>query len=116
MSAGVTAHARLRARPDGRGGTALPLLQGDGPLALRRVRGTPDEAGVLLVGAMSGPLGGDRLTVTATAEPGARLRIGSAAATLALPGQRGGPAEYGVRLAVGAGARRLRAPAAHQAA
>ncbi|PJT49977.1 urease accessory protein, partial [Streptomyces albidoflavus] len=37
MSAGVTAHARVRARPDGRGGTALPVLQGDGPLALRRV-------------------------------------------------------------------------------
>ncbi|MEW1851829.1 urease accessory protein [Streptomyces albidoflavus] len=110
MSAGVTAHARVRARPDGRGGTALPVLQGDGPLALRRVRGTPDEAGVLLVGAMSGPLGGDRLTVTATAGPGARLRIGSAAATLALPGQRGGPAEYGVSLAVGPGARLVWAP------
>jgi urease accessory protein len=55
---------------------------------------------VLLVGAMSGPLGGDRFTVTAEAVQGARLRVGSAAATLALPGQDGAGARYDVRLAV----------------
>ncbi|MFI8091656.1 urease accessory protein UreD [Streptomyces sp. NPDC086080] len=100
---GVRAAARVRARADGRGGTCLPVLESDGPLALRRTRGSPDEAHVLLVGAMSGPLGGDRLAVRADVEPGARLRLGSAAATLALPGRHSDEARYDVRLTVAAG-------------
>lgn len=95
---GVRATARISAVADGRGGTALPLLAGEGPLALRRTRGTPAEAGVMLVGAMSAPLGGDHLTVEAAAGPGARLALASAAATLALPGRGGAPARYDVRL------------------
>nr|WP_223856593.1 MULTISPECIES: urease accessory protein UreD [Streptomyces] len=105
--AGVRATARIRAVADGRGGTALPVLAGEGPLALRRIRsgaGSREEAGVMLVGAMSAPLGGDRLAVHAEAGPGARLALGTAAATLALPGRDGAPALYGVRLAVAAGA------------
>ncbi|QNP74031.1 urease accessory protein UreD [Streptomyces roseirectus] len=98
---GVTATARLRATPDGRGGTALPVLESDGPLALRRTRGEhPGEAKALLVGAMSGPLGGDRFRVEADIEAGARLAVGSAAATIALPGQHKGEARYAVRLRV----------------
>ncbi|MEU6403274.1 urease accessory protein UreD [Streptomyces sp. NPDC046985] len=97
----MRATARIVAREDGRGGTALPVLRGEGPLALRRVRGSGAEARVLLVGAMSGPLGGDRFTVEAHAREGARLRVGSAAATLALPGQHPGEARYDVRLTVG---------------
>ncbi|POX44793.1 urease accessory protein [Streptomyces sp. Ru71] len=93
----------MHARPDGRGGTALPVLEGEGPLALRRVRGTGDEAGVLLVGAMSAPLGGDHLGVTADVDTGARLRVGSAAATIALPGATGGEARYDVHLRVADG-------------
>ncbi|GHE35150.1 urease accessory protein UreD [Streptomyces vinaceus] len=96
--AGVRATARIAAVADGRGGTALPLLAGEGPLALRRTRGAGAEAGVMLVGAMSAPLGGDHLTVEAAAGPGARLALGSAAATLALPGRGGEPARYDVRL------------------
>ncbi|THA41737.1 urease accessory protein UreD [Streptomyces sp. A1547] len=96
--AGVRATARISAVADGRGGTALPLLAGEGPLALRRTRGTPAEAGVMLVGAMSAPLGGDHLTVEASVGPGARLALASAAATLALPGRGGEPARYDVRL------------------
>ncbi|MFF9168328.1 MULTISPECIES: urease accessory protein UreD [unclassified Streptomyces] len=96
----VRATARIQARPDGRGGTALPVLEGEGPLALRRTRSTGDEARVTLVGAMSAPLGGDHLTVTADVASGARLRVGSAAATLALPGAAGGEARYDVRLRV----------------
>ncbi|WP_045320999.1 urease accessory protein UreD [Streptomyces sp. NRRL F-4428] len=96
---GVRATARVHAVADGRGGTALPLLAGEGPLALRRTRGRePAEAGVVLVGAMSAPLGGDHLTVRATAGPGARLALTSAAATLALPGRTGDPARYDVEL------------------
>ncbi|MEW1646085.1 urease accessory protein UreD [Streptomyces sp. NPDC091219] len=98
---GVRATARIVARQDGRGGTALPVLEGDGPLALRRTRAGGDEARVMLVGAMSGPLGGDRFAVETEVGPGARLRVGSAAATIALPGQAKGESRYDVRIDVG---------------
>lgn len=102
-TAGVRATARISARADGRGGTSLPLLEGDGPLALRRIRADGSEARVLLVGAMSGPLGGDHFTVEAEVGERARLHVGSAAATIALPGQHKGEARYGVRLHVADG-------------
>ncbi|WP_327270234.1 urease accessory protein UreD [Streptomyces sp. NBC_01218] len=95
----VTATARVRAVADGRGGTALPVLESDGPLALRRTRAAAPYTGVTLVGAMSAPLGGDRLAVDVDAGEGTRLRVGAAAATVALPGP--GPAHYDVRLSVG---------------
>ncbi|WP_405577450.1 urease accessory protein UreD [Streptomyces sp. NBC_01190] len=98
---GVTAVARIRAVADGRGGTALPLLAGEGPLAVRRTRG----GAVALVGAMSAPLGGDRLRVEAEVGAGARLVVGACAATLALPGRDGEPASYDIRLTVGDGGR-----------
>ncbi|MCF1596543.1 urease accessory protein UreD [Streptomyces muensis] len=104
VTGGVRALARIVARDDGRGGTALPVLDGEGPLALRRTRGSGAEARVVLVGAMSGPLGGDHFTVEADVETGARLRLGSAAATIALPGQSKGEARYDVRLSVADGA------------
>ncbi|MFJ5265341.1 urease accessory protein UreD [Streptomyces sp. NPDC088387] len=101
---GVRAAARIGARSDGRGGTALPVLDGEGPLAPRRTRGSGGAAHVMLVGAMSGPLGGDHFTVRAEVGEGARLRVGSAAATIALPGQgKGGAARYDVRLTVADG-------------
>ncbi|WP_371600921.1 urease accessory protein UreD [Streptomyces sp. NBC_00564] len=103
MTTGVRATARIGARDDGRGGTSLPVLEGDGPLALRRTRGVGSEARVMLVGAMSGPLGGDHFTVEAEAAEGARLHIGSAAATIALPGQAKGESRYDVRLKVADG-------------
>ncbi|MEV5958040.1 urease accessory protein UreD [Streptomyces sp. NPDC051987] len=97
---GVRALARIVARPDGRGGTALPVLEGEGPLALRRTRGSGAEARVMVVGAMSGPLGGDRFGIEARVEAGGRLSVGSAAATIALPGQGKEEARYDVRLEV----------------
>ncbi|MFC8595282.1 urease accessory protein UreD [Streptomyces atroolivaceus] len=103
----VTATARIRAVADGRGATSLPVLESGGPLALRRTR-SPDAAfaRVTVVGAMSAPLGGDRLAVEARAEDGARVSVDSAAATVALPGAGpdAGPASYDVRLSVGEGA------------
>ncbi|MFF1642060.1 urease accessory protein UreD [Streptomyces sp. NPDC058246] len=102
-TAGVRAIARISARDDGRGGTSLPVLEGDGPLALRRTRASGSEARVMLVGAMSGPLGGDHFTVRAQVHEGARLHLGSAAATIALPGQNKGEARYDVRLDVADG-------------
>ncbi|WUC38433.1 urease accessory protein UreD [Streptomyces sp. NBC_00557] len=103
-ASGVRADARIVARADGRGGTALAVLESDGPLALRRVRSGGAEARVMVVGAMSGPLGGDRFSLTARVAQGARLHVGSAAATLALPGQAKGEARYDVRLDVADGA------------
>ncbi|MCX3061057.1 urease accessory protein UreD [Streptomyces beihaiensis] len=104
--AGVRSVARITARPDGRGGTSLPVLESEGSFAVRRTRAARHgEARVMLVGAMTGPLGGDRCSVEARAEPGARLHIGSVAATLALPGQDKEPAHHDVRLSVGDGAR-----------
>ncbi|MFF3332570.1 urease accessory protein UreD [Streptomyces sp. NPDC002888] len=107
---GVRATARIRARADGRGGTSLPVLEGEGPLALRRTRGSGAEARVVVVGAMSGPLGGDRFAVEAEVEDGARLRVGSAAATIALPGQAKGEARYDVRISVAGGGELLWLP------
>nr|WP_243876750.1 urease accessory protein UreD [Streptomyces sp. 846.5] len=101
----VRAVARIVAEPDGRGGTALPLLTGDGPLALRRTS-HPDGGGaaqVTIVGAMAAPLGGDRLRIEVTVAAGARLRVTSAAATVSLPGRIPAPAHYELDLSVAEG-------------
>ncbi|MFI8369514.1 urease accessory protein UreD [Streptomyces sp. NPDC085466] len=97
----LCATARIAAEPDG----TLPVLVSDGPLALRRTRAAaPGWSRVTVVGAMSAPLGGDRLAIEAEVRDGARLRVDSAAATLALPGRTGDPAAYELRLRAGAGA------------
>nr|AQT39088.1 UreD [Streptomyces sp.] len=102
----VRATARIVAVADARGATVLPVLESNGPLALRRTRAAGPGARVTVVGAMSAPLGGDRLTVEARVEAGARLTVDSAAATVALPGAGPDPqpAGYAVELAVGEGA------------
>lgn len=104
---GVEATARITAAAPGSPGdpTRLPLLSSAGPLALRRTRSEGPEARVTLVGAMSAPLGGDRLALRVRAEPGARLCVDSAAATLALPGPGGEPARYDLHLSIGDDAR-----------
>ncbi|MFD3512963.1 urease accessory protein UreD [Streptomyces sp. NPDC058657] len=97
----VRATARIVAAPGGR----LPVLQSEGPFALRRTRadgGTPGTSRVTVVGAMSAPLGGDRLAIEAEVRDGARLTVDAAAATVALPGRLPVPASYDVRLTVGA--------------
>jgi urease accessory protein len=98
----VTAAARIRAARDRSGGTALPVLAGSGPLALRRTRAARrGEARVTVVGAMSAPLGGDRLRIEVDVGAGARLTVDSAAATVSLPGRERRQARYDVRLTVG---------------
>jgi urease accessory protein len=92
----VHATARIVATPAG-----LPVLESDGPLALRRTRATGPRARVTVVGAMTAPLGGDRLAVEADVRDGARLTVDAAAATVALPGRDAGHARYDVRLTVG---------------
>ncbi|WP_328890264.1 urease accessory protein UreD [Streptomyces sp. NBC_00316] len=103
----VQATARITAVADGRGATVLPVLESDGPLALRRTRAALAAcARVTVVGAMSAPLGGDRLAIAARVEEGARLTVDSAAATVALPGPGPGVqcATYDIELEVGEGA------------
>ncbi|WP_078898057.1 urease accessory protein UreD [Streptomyces rimosus] len=97
---GLRATARITARADPNGATNLPVLVGDGPFELRRLRSRGTEARVCVVGAMSAPLGGDRLRIEATAQQGAALHITSAAATLALRGPTPEPASYDVHLTV----------------
>ena len=92
----IQATARIVATRDG-----LPVLVSDGPLAVRRTRGTGPYTRVTVVGAMSAPLGGDRLAIEADVEEGARLLVDSAAATIALPGHTPEQAHYDVRLTVG---------------
>ncbi|MDQ0945065.1 urease accessory protein UreD [Streptomyces sp. V1I1] len=92
----IQATARIVATRDG-----LPVLVSDGPLAVRRTRGTGPYTRVTVVGAMSAPLGGDRLAIEADVGEGARLLVDSAAATIALPGPTPEQARYDVRLTVG---------------
>ncbi len=92
----LRATARIAADADG----GLPLLVSDGPLALRRTRAAEPYTRVTVVGAMSAPLGGDRLAIETGVRAGARLLVDSAAATLALPGRSAGPAAYDVRIEV----------------
>ena len=82
---GVRATARIRAAHNGRV-TTLPQLHSDGPFHLRRLRTDGHAATVGIIGAMSAPLGGDRLTLDITAEDRAELEVTTAAATLALRG------------------------------
>ncbi|WP_338895200.1 urease accessory protein UreD [Streptomyces sp. TG1A-60] len=96
---GVRATARIRAAHNGRA-TTLPQLRSDGPFHLRRLRTGGNAARVGIIGAMSAPLGGDRLSLDITAEDRAELEVTTAAATLALRGPTTAPATYDVRLSV----------------
>lgn len=97
---GVRATARILATVRG-GTTTLPVLDGDGPFELRRLRSHGTQARVCIVGAMTAPLGGDRLRIEATAQQGAALHITSSAATLALRGPTPEHSAYDVHLTVG---------------
>ncbi|WP_190816174.1 urease accessory protein UreD [Saccharopolyspora pogona] len=97
---GVWATARIRAAHNGRV-TTLPQLRSDGPFHLRRMRTNGNAAAVGIIGAMSAPLGGDRLVLDITAEDRAELEVTTAAATLALRGPTTEAATYDVRITVG---------------
>lgn len=97
---GVHATAQIRAEHNGRT-TTLPLLRSDGPFHLRRLRCRYGRARVMVLGAMSAPLGGDRLALDITAGTRARLDVTTSAATIALRGSTTDPATYDVRLTAG---------------
>ncbi|MEU4725910.1 urease accessory protein UreD [Nonomuraea dietziae] len=96
-ASGVCATARIRAARAG-SATVLPVLAGDGPFDLRRGRPHGDQARVCILGAMSAPLGGDRLRIEATVENDAHLHLTTAAATIALRGSTAEHATYDVHL------------------
>jgi urease accessory protein len=80
----VTADARIATVADGRGGTRVHTLRGDGPLAPREAAGA-----VYLVGAAAGPLAGDRWALRCDVGADSVLRLRSAASTVLLPGPAG---------------------------
>lgn len=108
-SYGLHATARVRAEAAD-GVTDLPLLHGDGPFALRRLRPRGPQARVCLLNTMSAPHNGDRLRVEAVVGPGADLHVVSAAATVALPGPAPGHAVLDVALSVADSGRLLWLP------
>jgi urease accessory protein len=92
----MEASARVVVDGDGR----FTVLRSEPPLVLRRT-GTAE---VHLVGGAAGPLGGDRLRLEIEIAPGARLRLRTVAAAVALPGPDGAPSLVGVHAVLGAGA------------
>lgn len=98
-ASGVVATAEVRATHNGHT-TALPLLSSDGPFHLHKLRPRGGLARVDVIGAMSGPLGGDRLALHTDVGPRARLEITAAASTIALRGPSDDAATYDIRLTV----------------
>lgn len=85
----MRASARVVAVADG-GRTRLAVLRGEPPLLPRPTLAAPDGSAVVhLVGGAAGPLGGDRLRLSVVVASGASLRLGTVAATVALPGRDG---------------------------
>ena len=124
----MKASARVVAEARRGGGTRLTALAGQAPLLLRQTdpawehrhgpgaAGLADAAGtarvaeeagaalVHLVGGAAGPLGDDDLRYSVDVGPGARLRVRSIAASLALPGPRGRESSLEITARVEAGA------------
>ncbi|MEU4828204.1 urease accessory protein UreD [Actinomadura sp. NPDC023710] len=83
------------------GVTDLPILHGDGPFSLRRLRPRGSQARVCIMNTMSAPHNGDRLHTEVVVAPNAELHVITAAATVALPGPFPGHATHDVTLRVG---------------
>lgn len=106
----MKATARLVAEAGSDGGTTrLTTLVGQAPLLLRQTH-TEDEsaampaAQVYLVGGAAGPIGGDELHLSLHLGPGARLRVHSVAASLALPGPQPIESTLDINVRIDAGA------------
>ena len=88
------------------GATRLDRMSGEPPLLVRRTNpGAGPTAEVYLVGGAAGPLGGDRLEVWVEVGPGATLRLGTVAASIALPGPTGDRSRVEVHARVASGGR-----------
>jgi urease accessory protein len=83
----------------GDGSTRVGRLSCAPPLVFRET-----SAGLLMVGAAGGPLGGDRWTLRISCAPGTRARVGSVAATVAQPGRQQAESAFEVSVDLAAGA------------
>ncbi|MCP2252036.1 urease accessory protein [Prauserella aidingensis] len=102
----MKATAELEAEFDpATGRTVLRRLRSMAPLTLLPQRTAGDVALVHLVNSATAPLGGDELALHVRVGPGAHLRLSGVAATLALPGQRGGVSAMAVHAEVAADGR-----------
>lgn len=97
------------ARPDGT--TRLTTLADQAPLLLRQTSspssptdGDRRAAHVHLVGGAAGPLGGDELHLSLHLGPRSEVRMGSVAASLALPGPDGAESTLDINVRIEAGA------------
>jgi len=118
----VKASARLVAEALPDGSTRLTTLAGQAPLLLRQTD-TDDETTTLprvagpvaahetapatqvhLVGGAAGPIGGDELHLGLHLGPGARVRVHSVAASLALPGPQPRESTFDITVRIEAGA------------
>jgi urease accessory protein len=96
----LRASAELVAERGPAGELRLPVQRSQAPLVLRR---TADA--VYLVSGAAGPLGGDQLELRIEVRAGARLRLRTVAAAVALPGRSGQESRLTVTATVGPGAR-----------
>ena len=103
----MKATARLVAEARSDGTTRLTTLAGQAPLLLRQTMpdaAAPGVAQVHLVAGAAGPVGGDELHFGLHLGPGARVRVRSVAATLALPGLQPGESTLDITVRVDEGA------------
>jgi urease accessory protein len=100
----VRAAARLRVELDPDGRSVVRDMRSEAPLRLVPHRARAGTALVHLVSSVTAPLGGDDLRLDVDVEPGARLVLRGVAATIALPGHRGGASRSLVRVKLGKGA------------
>ncbi|MEZ0110667.1 urease accessory protein [Catenulispora sp. EB89] len=101
----ATARLVAEARPDGT--TRLTTLAGQAPLLLRQTIADGEARGVAqvyLVAGAAGPVGGDELHFGVHLGPGARVRVRSVAATVALPGLRPDESTLTISVRVDSGA------------
>jgi urease accessory protein len=100
----VQAKARVVVERGADGRSRVRELRARSPLSLLPQRGAAaarsSAATVHLVGSATSPLGGDDVALDVEVGPGADLVLAGVAATLALPGQAGGPSRLVVRLQV----------------
>jgi urease accessory protein len=85
----------------GRGSVRIVRLRTEPPIALRQTG--PSE--VTVVSTAGGPLGGDDVRLRVDVGHGARLRIRSATATIALPDRSGAPSRFRLAVRLGEGSR-----------
>jgi len=97
----MQASARLVATADASGSTRLTTVSSAPPLVLRRTGPARPVAEVHLVGGAAGPLAGDRLRLDVELGPGARLRMRTVAASVALPGVAGAWSRFDVTVRLG---------------